>query len=191
MPSLASNAIGRIKYSSAHSESDGRKLYIAAVEYSSAGVPTPEMLVYDSQTAIWHRESLESEARGIVDSTDGIVVSLADGNLYLAGGEGVSEDTVKYYAVTGIIGTDTPYKKYISRLILRLALGKGSELNISVQYDSVGDWERICSMGQTRLGTMSVPVRIKRCDHFRLRLDGVGELRLYSIAKVMTEGSDK
>lgn len=191
LPSLASNAIGRIKYSSAHSESDGRKLYIAAVEYSSAGVPTPEMLVYDSQTAIWHRESLESEARGIVDSTDGIVVSLADGNLYLAGGEGVSEDTVKYYAVTGIIGTDTPYKKYISRLILRLALGKGSELNISVQYDSVGDWERICSMGQTRLGTMSVPVRIKRCDHFRLRLDGVGELRLYSIAKVMTEGSDK
>ena len=74
---------------------------------------------------------------------------------------------------------------------IRLALGKGSELNISVQYDSVGDWERICSMGQTRLGTMSVPVRIKRCDHFRLRFDGVGELRLYSIAKVITEGSDK
>lgn len=191
LPSLASHALGRVKYSAARAASDGRKLYIAASEYDSKGVQTPELLVYDSQTAIWHRESLGEEARGIVKSSDGIVISLSGRNLYLTGGGGSSESTVKYYAVTGIIGTDTPYKKYISRLILRLALGKGSELNISVQYDSVGDWERVCSVGQTRLGTISVPVRIKRCDHFRLRLDGVGELRLYSMAKVMTEGSDK
>lgn len=191
LPSLASDALGRVKYSAARAASDGRKLYIAASEYDSKGVQTPELLVYDSQTAIWHRESLGEEARGIVKSSDGIVISLSGRNLYLTGGGGSSESTVKYYAVTGIIGTDTPYKKYISRLILRLALGKGSELNISVQYDSVGDWERVCSVGQTRLGTISVPVRIKRCDHFRLRLDGVGELRLYSLAKVMTEGSEK
>lgn len=191
LPTLASAALGRVKYSNAHAASDGRKLYIAADEYNSVGKPSPELLVYDSQTSIWHRESLAGDVRGIVKSSDGIVVSLSDKNLYLTGGSGTPETGAKYYAVTGIIGTDTPYKKYISRLILRLALGKGSELNVSVQYDSVGDWERICSIGQTRLGTMSVPVRIKRCDHFRLRLEGVGELRLYSIAKVMTEGSDK
>ena len=35
-----------------------------------------------------------------------------------------------------------------------------------------------------------LPVRPRRCDHFEMRLTGTGDVRVFSIAKIMEQGSD-
>jgi hypothetical protein len=40
------------------------------------------------------------------------------------------------------------------------------------------------------LRSFSVPIRQKRCDHFRLRIEGEGDAKIYSVAKTIEEGSD-
>ena len=91
---------------------------------------------------------------------------------------------------TGIWGMSMPDMKYISRLLVRMSLEVGADVEISIQYDSMGDWEQVCNMTVTSLRSFAVPVRPRRCDHFRLRIEGEGEGRIYSITKTIEQGSD-
>ena len=38
--------------------------------------------------------------------------------------------------------------------------------------------------------TFLIPIIPRRCDHMRIRLEGSGEFRLYSIARIIERGSD-
>ena len=91
---------------------------------------------------------------------------------------------------SGLMGMSMPDMKYISKLLIRMSLEVGAEVSVSIQYDSMGDWEPVCMMTSTSLRTFSVPVRPRRCDHFRIRIEGEGEGRIYSITKTIEQGSD-
>jgi hypothetical protein len=45
-------------------------------------------------------------------------------------------------------------------------------------------------MDGTSLKTFSVPIKPKRCDHLRLRIDGEGNAKIFSITKTIEQGSD-
>ena len=57
-------------------------------------------------------------------------------------------------------------------------------------YDSSGEWIRQGSIQMRGTRTVTLPVRPRRCDHLRMRIEGRGDIRLYSIAKILTIGSD-
>ena len=99
-------------------------------------------------------------------------------------------DPVEWMAQTGIIGVDDPMKKYLSKLIIRMSLSIGSKICFHIQYDSAGEWEHICTVTGTSLRSFSIPIRPRRCDHMRLRIIGEGDAKIYSIAKVIEQGSD-
>lgn len=80
--------------------------------------------------------------------------------------------------------------KYISRLTVRMSLEVGTKVNFYAQYNSAGDWEPLGTVTGTNLRSFSLPVRPKRCDHMRLRIEGVGDAKVYSITKVIEQGSD-
>jgi hypothetical protein len=73
---------------------------------------------------------------------------------------------------------------------LRLTLPEGSHLRVFAEYDSSGRWEQL--FGITGYGTraFTLPVRPVRCDHMRLRLEGDGPMKLFSITKSIEQGSD-
>ena len=100
------------------------------------------------------------------------------------------EDKIKWCAESGIIGTNSPDKKYISRIDVRMMISRGASVKLYIQYDSSGDFYHLFTMTGSNLKTFSVPVNIKRCDHFRLRFEGEGEAKIFSISKTMTQGSD-
>ena len=93
-------------------------------------------------------------------------------------------------AETGTLGTLMPDKKYISRINVRMLLGIGARVMFYAQYDSSGEWENLCSMTGTALKSFSVPIRPKRCDHFRLRIEGIGDAKIFSLTKTIEQGSD-
>ncbi len=44
--------------------------------------------------------------------------------------------------------------------------------------------------GHIGLRTFLLPVRPARCDHLKFRLTGKGEMKLFSLARVLEAGSD-
>ena len=102
----------------------------------------------------------------------------------------IDSHKVKWMAETGTIGTDHPDKKYISKLNVRMSLEMGARVFFYIQYDSSEKWEYLFRMEGSSLRSFTVPIRPKRCDHMRIRIEGEGEAKIYSISKTIEQGSD-
>lgn len=187
LPSDVSQALGGVFYHSAVAGVDASKYYICMKDSAD----TPHVFVLDTDKGMWHRE----------DSTDIRSFCSCRGDLYfLDGGDqaiktisGAGEPEpgrVAWYAQTGPIGLSLPDMKAISRFALRMTLPVGSILNCYAQYDSSGIWEHLFTLIGTGTRSFLLPVRPVRCDHLQLRLEGVGDFKLYSITKTIEQGSD-
>lgn len=108
---------------------------------------------------------------------------------YIPGGE--EEKDFEWSAITGEIGLDTPFKKYIKKLYMRMQLEENAKFMVEIQYDSTGDWEKVIDLYCTRKKSYEIPIPVIRCDHMTIRISGFGKMKLYSIAKVVEEGSGK
>ena len=187
LPTEISYVMGEVRYSDAVAGSHGNKYYISMAD--TAGVY--HLFVYDTAKGMWHREdnlradafcSCRDELFCMEHGTNKIITMLGSG----------TQDTkaVDWMVQTGPLGTDEPDMKYISRLVLRMSLDIGTRVRFFIQYDSIGGWEPIGMMSGTSLRSFSIPIRPRRCDHFRLRIEGVGDARIYSETKTIERGSD-
>lgn len=118
-----------------------------------------------------------------------------DGNIIdLFGNEGTQyfEDPVEWSCTSGLIGWGDIEQKYMSHLVLRVLLARGSQMSVWIEYDSDGKWNHAGSLKGTSGATKSyvLPVRPRRCDHFRIKLSGTGDMALYSLSKMYQKGSD-
>ena len=102
---------------------------------------------------------------------------------------GELEDEIEWSFTTGDLGTITPYYAYIKRINIRLMLEPLTKVKIQIMYDSSEDWEDVWEYYSTRKKSIEIPIPVQRSDHFQLRFSGNGEMRLYSIAKAIEEGS--
>ena len=191
LPVEISSALGDVAYSDAVAGVLGNKYYISMKEEGEGDVW--HLFVFDTKKGMWHRED-DTQAtefcncRGELyfidygDETKTIKTVRGTGNAH--------ESSVKWSAETGIIGTDSPDKKYISRIDVRLLINIGSKVSIYAEYDSLGAWEHVLTMEGKSLLTFAIPVRPKRCDHLRLKIEGSGEAKIFSICKTIAQGSD-
>ena len=81
-----------------------------------------------------------------------------------------------------------PDSKYVARIALRAWMEREAELELFVEYDSSGVWEYAGRMRVARAGSAEFPLRLRRCDHVRLRLEGRGDARILSMTREVTEG---
>jgi hypothetical protein len=100
------------------------------------------------------------------------------------------EDDFDWFAETGDIGYSYADNKYVGRMLLRLSKPIQSEVRLYIQYDDSGEWEEIATFAGGGTRSFSVPVAPRRCDHFRVRIEGFGECKIYSISKLLEIGSD-
>lgn len=100
------------------------------------------------------------------------------------------KEPVSWSGVTGTFGLNLPDKKYISNIIIRLSADVGTDIKVFIQYDSSSEWKQVCHYVGKGLSSVSMPIRPRRCDHFRLRFVGVGDAKIYSIAQTIEQGSD-
>ena len=201
LPMEISAALGDETYDNATAGYLGNKYYISMRD--SAG--DYNLFVYDTQKAMWHRE----------DKVEALAFCNCRGNLYFIDYRDTNaQNTIKsvksemvmdkgnlkdnadtapviWEAITGIIGTDSPDKKYISRLDVRMKLEPNAKVSFYADYDSLGEWELLYTMTGRDLKSFAAPVKPKRCDHFRLKICGVGNAKIYSICKTVEWGSDK
>lgn len=147
------------------------------------------LFVYDTRKGLWHREdSVHAESFARVDDE---LYYLEDGTLKTVyGSVGTLEDAVRWMAQTGMMTCGLVGKKYVSRLNLRMQLPKGSSMDFWMEYDSDGVWRHCGHIEGRGLRTFLLPIRPARCDHLRFKMTGTGEMKLFSLARVLEAGSD-
>lgn len=150
------------------------------------GSDTP-LYVYDSQKNLWHKER---EAKiNVFCNLQGNLYYLCEGDSkHIKSIVGKDTESIQWQAITGEIGTNSPDKKSISRLDVRMRLSVGSVVIFFIEYDSSGEYEYLFTAKGTRLDTFTMPVKPKKCDHFRLKIMGVGDAQIYSITKTVEYG---
>lgn len=188
-PSPVSQKLGdSIKCSSAVGAALGRKYYIS-MKYSDGSAA---LYVYDSMRGMWHLE----------DNTDVLSFASVQGELFyveqndrctvrtVCGSGEADTEMFEWMAETGLIGTETPQKTYISALSVRMSLEPGGRVMVFIQYDSSGEWEHTASITSSDLRCFSLPVHPRRCDHLRLKFQGKGSAKIFSVTRTLTRGSE-
>ena len=202
-PVPVSDALGRLTgYTSAVGGACGGKYYLAV----NKGGADCHIYVLDTDKGLWHREDgteIESMASGgdnlwmvsvsrrasateeqitrrilTVEPTPGAIDTE------------IESEPVKWYAETGVIGLETTDARYLTKLVLKIRLEAGASVRVSVQYDSSGVWKQIMATETPRIKTVPMSIIPMRCDHMRLRLDGVGDCKVFSITKVFERAED-
>lgn len=187
LPVSISAQLGPMRYFDAVAGSIGDKYYISMRD----GAGEWHLFAYDTFKGFWHRE----------DNTRASCFAQCDGELFyidkntnklmcVNGSMGTKEGQVSWSATSGLVGYDYVEQKYISRFNLRMKLPVGSMSDMYIEYDSDGVWKHVGHMEGVGTNTFMLPVIARRCDHFRLRLEGMGEIRIYSFSKIYEAGSD-
>jgi hypothetical protein len=187
LPTEISSALGDIAYSDAVAGAHGNKYYISMKDVSDVY----HLFVYDTKRGVWHKEDNTQADAFCSCRGEMYYIDHADGTIKTVLGSGETETLpVEWLVETGVLTTNMPDKKYISRIVVRMSLGVGTRVQFFIQYDSQGDWKHLFTMTGNNLRSFAVPVRPRRCDHLRLRIEGEGDAKIYSIAKTVEQGSD-
>ena len=172
------------------------------------------LFVYDTTKGTWIKED-DLELKYAANAGGGLYLVDRDYNMFVVNNEkiyvkkfpestlfpgkdlfpgnsklGQLEDSVEWSFESGDIGDDSPYHKYIKRIDMRFWLDISSYMKIEIMYDSTDQWLKVMEYYSTRKRSIDMPISIQRCDHFRLRISGKGDMKLYSIAKVTETGTD-
>lgn len=94
----------------------------------------------------------------------------------------------EWFIESGILGTNYLHNKYINKLEFRLNLEQGKKIDSFIEYDSSGVWEHIGTITGSGLQAFTLPILPRRCDHFRIKLSGDGEVKIFSITKTIKGG---
>lgn len=195
MPTVISGPLGNnTKWYDAVGGSDGLRYYVSMADQSD----DVHLFVFDTRYGEWHRED-DSEALGFAFWDGGLYMLLLTGGLYRLDGEkGTLEndiewqvkfaDSYRFYETTD---SNSQNKKGPLRILIRATLPKNSSVVVKMKYDdgtthTVGTLEGSSS---AKKKTYIIPLVLRRCDHYRLSLDGVGDAVIYSISIEKYSGS--
>lgn len=189
VPEILSAPFGDVRYHDAVGGSDGIRYFVSMADDEGAR----SLFVYDTRYNVWHREDdFDAAGFGWLDGFWGLdraggLWRMDEGNLPAGSTE---EDTVHSFAEFADFTEERPERKGSSHIEIRAELEAGSTLRILLQYDSDGVWREIKTLRTDRKRSFYLPVIPRRCDHMRLRLEGTGMWRLYSLTRNLYLGSE-
>lgn len=189
-PTNISEQLGEVMYHDAVAGSSLMKYYISMLD----GDNIPHLFVYDLAKRMWHKEDnlrIEEFANnnsGQLYGRDGLrVYGFGYAKEQLALDEKDGETHVFWSAVSGMnyAGGHT----YPVRLTLRAMIPFKSEVTVEASYDD-GPWQEQTTLrGEDKIASYSFTITPLRCDHYRIRLSGRDECKLYSLMKEVEVGS--
>lgn len=185
LPQSVSAALGQERYYDAAGGSYGDKYYLSMRSNTSGW----SLFVYDTAKGLWHRE--DNSQADMFTSVSGDLYFIRDKAIWSVAGQGAeSEEDYEWSATFGVYGYSYEGQKYLSRFNIRAWMMKGARMKLEIMYDSDGEWYDEGEMRSTNTTTFMLPVIPRRCDHCQLRLSGKGEMKLFSVARILETGGD-
>lgn len=192
LPVSISYPLGNVVYGDSVGGSVGSKYYLSAENGESGNY---NLLTFDTAKSLWHKEDADYQINEFCT---------CDGTLYaIVGNEMIvdmlskdpnpvrSTEKVEWMVETGQIGVTDPDTQTLQKLHLRMQMELGSEVFISVQYDCEDTWQQVGYVMGDCLQSFLLPIRPRRCQFLRLKLEGKGDVKVYSMTKTISGGSDK
>lgn len=133
--------------------------------------------VYDLATGDWHMED-EAWAAMAVTWHDKLYY-VQDGTIKGFGSGG--SNGIEWYAESSPMSLQLPEHKWITYLRLRFRLELEAACRVYISYDD-GPWERKGELHGNRIVSRELGIWPRRCDHFRIRLEGMGGCELQSVS---------
>ena len=153
------------------------------------------LYVYDTQRGAWHIEDA-TQSTHFARCAGNLYLLDEGGNIWITGNiqnppeEATMEDAFDWMAEFADWYEDSPNKKGVSKLLLRLEVDEGAEVQLFIMFDSTGEW--IAVNGTLEGGvkrSYTLPIVPRRGDHYRIKLEGHGGCRVYSLAREYYDGS--
>lgn len=178
---------GEIQYSNAVGGGWDNKYYISMEDNAY------NLFVYNTENSMWAREDNTQVLDFIYGENKLFFATPTDtgADVYCVSDyEGGKEKPIDWVAESGFIGYTKSEKLYISRFDIRMKMEVGAECKMFIEYDSSGRWEYVWEIVGKGTKSFAIPIRPRRCDHFRYKLVGHGKCTLITVAKQYSEGSD-
>lgn len=189
---LQEQVFGDWQISKVISKAGGRKLYMAAdlgKHPLADGERLTAVFCYDAQSGLWTKET----DPGIKSMTymEGTVYALTSDRIITMNGlcgKEAAEIGISSYVEFGDFTDGDLNRKAVNRVQLRMELEEGAWVNIFIRYDG-DDWTRLQYLEAGKKRSVYIPVIPRRCDHYRIRIEGGGKWTLYSMARELYVGS--
>lgn len=151
--------------------------------------------VYDSRDGIWHKEDAATISSNMISHFLNLYyVSSENGKYYLYSseqdGKYSEEPDFDWFFVSGDMQLDSPYHKYVGKILIRCIINENTKMKIEISYDDKAFNVVKEVSGPFGLGTIILPIIPQRCDHMRIRISGNGQAKIYSICKEIEEGGE-
>lgn len=190
IPSGISSALGKEKGRNAAAGTMGNKYYLSVEKQDGW-----ELLVFDETTGLWHREDethVESFANlngnlYYIDADDNNIKCMSVNEDMEMEEEGDFPWEAEFYR----FDEGTMNSKYIGKIQIRAELERGAYIEIWIDYDRKGNWEKVCEVETSQKKPFTIPIIPRRCDLLSIKLRGEGECRILGISKVSGSGSDR
>lgn len=192
---------GESQYRNAVAGSDGVRYYISMQNEQGKY----DLFCYDTRYRVWHEEEgvtflgmgWHGELYGLEEVNRGTPQHA--GTVYILGKrrvESIGEEGIVTKVEFADFTEGTARKKGVGRLALRLEIDQGTKLRIFIRYDSRGDWMRLQELdGELIKDQTEIIVPIRRCDHYRIKIEGSGlggcGWTLHSLTRRSRVGSNK
>lgn len=180
-PALLSYNLGNGIFTNAVAGTDGRKYYVNMADPSG----NYHLYAYDLNHQLWMKE--EDGQMTAIANLDRDVYFVKVGALKKIGHE--ISGSQSWYGEFIEKTEETFNRKGYLKLLVRLDMTAGSTLNIYVKEDR-REYRLAWSQTATDKTTLTVPVRLGRCDRFGLKISGLGAVTILAIGREFVGGSD-
>ena len=195
LPVSISAALGRTYYTDAAAGTVGDKYYVSMKGEDGAYT----LFTYDENTRLWHREdhtqvkwfARQGGELYFIDGENRLCSVYGTTALYEAADEPAQKESdISWFTETGDIGMEYPDNKYVGKIQIRMTVPERASVTVSVMVDDTDEWNDVKTFTQQKKRSENVFFVPKRCDHFRIRISGTGDVKIYSITKTLYEGSE-
>ena len=181
LPYLISKNIKR-SYSEARGGAQGGKYYLSMRTEQGT-----EMYVYDTQYRLWHLE----------DSCWMIASCIGSGELYYIDADQAvrkitgGTERIKWRMESGDQEEGSLDKKKLHKLKLLLELDRGAIAELWIRYENDPMWQRLQTITADKKQMFFIPLKPRRCEHYRWKLEGAGNFKLLGAAIEYGQGSGR
>lgn len=207
VPTVISEPLGKgTRWIRAVGGSDGLRYYVSLTRYGGAADAT-NLYVYDTQMRLWYKED-GSDAVGLTYWNGGLSLlrktpgsATGEAQLWRLDGQfGLSEgqyDWAVEFAPSTMAfettDTGSQNKKGLLRILMQVYMGPSSSMTVKIKYDTAYSWDTVREYStyvETRQ-SVAIPLVLRRSDYYQIRLEGTGQVIIYSITEEKYSGSWK
>lgn len=160
------------------------------ISMKAPGDTAYRLYVYDTVRRLWH---IEDEFDVTVTASSDKGCWFGSGDIFAVMGEEdgmIDPYVVEWSATSNFLQVAEHDRRYISKIQISAEFEAESSLTVSLEYDGDGEWREWDSFAPGVRRTLLIPIIPRRCNTVRLRIDGKGNAKIYSLSYYYRKGSE-